>query len=65
MSLSVLFIGDFVNSNKKKFTRLTLRIPVEISDWLKVIAEDCSRSMNGQIVEYMKKMKEEYENDHA
>ena len=54
-----------MTTNTKQFTRLTLRIPLDISDWLKEMSFTQSRSMNGQVVEYLKKMKEEDENIHA
>ncbi len=39
--------------------RTQVRIPREISEWLKELAKDQSRSMNAQLVELLKQKKRE------
>lgn len=50
---------------KDDYSRYTLRIPTELIAWLKGNAKNQSRSLNGQVVEFMKKMKEEDESKRA
>lgn len=58
----VLLIGVFMED---KISRFTLRVPTELIEWLKASAKDQSRSLNGQVVEFMKKMKEEQEKNES
>jgi hypothetical protein len=45
--------------NKGTMIRMQIRLPVEIRDFLAREAKDQSRSMNGQLIEFLKeKMKE-------
>lgn len=42
------------------WVRVTTRLPKEVAEWLKNVGKDQSRSMNGQLVEVVKKaMREE------
>lgn len=42
--------------------RVTTRFPKDIAEWLKAMAKDQSRSMNGQLVEVLKQAKREQAN---
>lgn len=37
--------------------RVTTRFPKEIADWLKALAKEQNRSMNGQLVELLEQLK--------
>lgn len=42
------------------WVRVTTRLPKEVAEWLKMVGKDQSRSMNGQLIEVVKKaMREE------
>ncbi|QGW22915.1 Arc family DNA-binding protein [Stutzerimonas degradans] len=42
------------------WVRVTTRLPKEVAAWLKTVGKDQSRSMNGQLIEVVKKaMREE------
>lgn len=45
----------------KEITRLTLRLPKELADKIKLLAEKENRSLNGQIVELLERATEERE----
>ncbi|MBH3440543.1 Arc family DNA-binding protein [Pseudomonas luteola] len=34
--------------------RTQVRLPKDLGDWLKTVAQEQSRSMNGQLIEYLK-----------
>lgn len=42
--------------------RVTTRFPKDVADWLKAMAKEQSRSMNGQLVEVLRKAKREQAN---
>lgn len=41
--------------------RTQVRLPEDVADWLKAKAKGQSRSMNGQLVEFLRKLKREDE----
>lgn len=41
--------------------RTQVRLPADVADWLKAQAKLQSRSMNGQLVEYLRQIKREEE----
>lgn len=43
------------------FYRMTLRIPIELADWMRIAAKENYRSLNGQIVEVLKEQKAQKE----
>jgi hypothetical protein len=45
----------------EEFHRMTLKMPIELANWMKEIAKDSERSLNGQIVAVLKEKKVQQE----
>lgn len=49
----------------REYVRATTRIPKDVADWLKSQAKEQSRSMNGQLIESLRKLMREEQNEQA
>jgi len=53
-------------STKEKVRHYPLRVPESMAAWLAEYADDCGRSINKQMIEFIKRaQKEEQEANHA
>ena len=44
-----------------EYVRVTVRFPKDIAEWLRDQAHEQNRSMNGQLVEFLKRLKRQSE----